>query len=144
MATKTYGIISHVSWQVAIPVGKARLVVEFTGGAQTPYGVIPAEYTTSNKIHQTIIENSEFYKNGRISLLREIGDTDSNNKDNAKAIADEELKSDDKVLNVEVSCLTDAQNYLKDNFGISNSKARNKELALKYGAENGVEFIFAE
>lgn len=42
---------------------------------------------------------------------------------------------------VEVSCLTDAQNYLRDNFGIATSKSRSKEKAQAYARENGIVFI---
>lgn len=42
---------------------------------------------------------------------------------------------------VTVSCLTDAQNYLRDNYGIPTSKSRSKEKAQAYARENGIVFI---
>lgn len=44
--------------------------VHFTGGALTSYGVTPAEYTTSNPFIQKVIENSPYFREGRITLLR--------------------------------------------------------------------------
>lgn len=42
---------------------------------------------------------------------------------------------------VAVSCLTDAQNYLRDNFGIATSKSRSVEKAQTYARENGIVFV---
>ena len=42
---------------------------------------------------------------------------------------------------IEVSCLTDAQNYLRDNFGIPTSRSRSKEKAQEFGRENGIVFV---
>lgn len=54
----------------------------------------------------------------------------------AETEADEEAPQE-----VEVSCLTDAQNYLRDNFGIPTSKSRSKEKAQAYARENGLVFV---
>lgn len=45
---------------------------------------------------------------------------------------------------VAVSCLTDAQNYLRDNFGIATSKSRSKEKAQAFARENGIVFVGLE
>lgn len=42
---------------------------------------------------------------------------------------------------VEVNCLTDAQNYLRDHFGIPTSKSRSKEKAQDFARENGIVFV---
>lgn len=42
---------------------------------------------------------------------------------------------------VTVSCLTDAQNYLRDNFGIPTSKSRSKDKAQAFARENGIVFV---
>ena len=44
--------------------------MHFTGGALTSYGVTPAEFTTSNPFIQKVIENSSYFKEGRIKVLR--------------------------------------------------------------------------
>ncbi|MBD5252732.1 MAG: hypothetical protein HDS51_00670 [Barnesiella sp.] len=167
METRTYGVMGLTDWQCEIPVGKARATVHFTGGAMTSYGVTPAEYTTSDPVRQKIIEGSRYFKEGRIKLLRKTGEPEPAKEkvkaDMTKAAAAETEKSTDKSdempadgeatepaaaailaeaepVEVAVSCLTDAQNYLRDNFGIPTSKSRSIEKALALGAENGVKF----
>lgn len=67
---KTYGVRNLVEWQANIPVGKGRLIVHFTGGSITAYGVTPAVFKTEDPIHQAIIENSGYFKSGRIFLMK--------------------------------------------------------------------------
>lgn len=66
----TYGAPRLVDWVAQIKAGAATVRVHFTGGALTSYGVTPAEYTTSNPFIQKVIENSSYFKEGRIILLR--------------------------------------------------------------------------
>lgn len=66
----TYGAPRLVDWVAQIKAGSATLRVHFTGGALTSYGVTPAEYTTSNPFIQKVIENSSYFKQGRITKLR--------------------------------------------------------------------------
>lgn len=66
----TYGAPRLVDWVAQIKVGAASVRVHFTGGALTSYGVTPAEFTTSNPFIQKVIENSSYFKEGRIRVLR--------------------------------------------------------------------------
>ena len=66
----TYGAPRLVDWVAQIKVGAASVRVHFTGGALTSYGVTPAEFTTSNPFIQKVIENSSYFKEGRIILQR--------------------------------------------------------------------------
>lgn len=66
----TYGVPRLVDWVAQIKVGTATVRVHFTGGALTTYGVTPAEYTTANPFIQRVIENSSYFKEGRITKLR--------------------------------------------------------------------------
>ena len=66
----TYGAPRLVDWVAQIKVGAASVRVHFTGGALTSYGVTPAEYTTANPFIQRVIENSSYFKEGRITKLR--------------------------------------------------------------------------
>ena len=69
MIRKTYGVSGLMDWTTQIKVGKATLNVHFVGGALTAYGVTPAKYSTANPIFQNVIENSDYFKSGRIQLL---------------------------------------------------------------------------
>lgn len=66
----TYGAPRLVDWVAQIKAGAATVRVHFTGGALTSYGVTPAEYTTTNPFIQKVIEQSSYFKEGRIVLLR--------------------------------------------------------------------------
>lgn len=66
----TYGAPRLVDWVAQIKAGAATVRVHFTGGALTSYGVTPAEYTTSNPFIQKVIENSNYFKEGRIKVMR--------------------------------------------------------------------------
>lgn len=66
----TYGAPRLVDWVAQIKAGAATVRVHFTGGALTTYGVTPAEYTTDNPFIQKVIEQSTYFKEGRIITLR--------------------------------------------------------------------------
>ena len=72
---KTYGVQGYMEWQALIRCGKATVTVHFSGGSLTGYGVTPAEFTTENPMTQTIIENSDYFKKGKIFLMREVEGT---------------------------------------------------------------------
>lgn len=64
-----------MEWQALIRCGKATVTVHFSGGSLTGYGVTPAEFTTENPMTQAIIENSDYFKKGKIFLMREVEGT---------------------------------------------------------------------
>lgn len=66
----TYGAPRLVDWVAQIKAGAATVRAHFTGGALTSYGVTPAEYTTDSPFIQKVIEQSAYYKEGRIIRLR--------------------------------------------------------------------------
>lgn len=72
---KTYGVQGYMEWQALIRCGKATVTVHFSGGSLTGYGVTPAEFTTENPMTQAIIENSDYFKKGKIILMREVEGT---------------------------------------------------------------------
>lgn len=59
-----------MEWQANIPVGKGRLTVHFAGGTRTAYGLTPATYKSEDPIIQTIIEKSDYFRSGRIFLVK--------------------------------------------------------------------------
>jgi hypothetical protein len=67
---KTYGVKNLMEWQANIPVGKGRLIIHFAGGTRTAYGVTPATYKTEDPIRQVIIEKSDYFRSGRIFLVK--------------------------------------------------------------------------
>lgn len=69
---KTYGVSGLMEWHAVIPAGKAQVHIHFSGGALTGYGVTPAEYSTANPVIQRVIENSSYFRSGKIAILREV------------------------------------------------------------------------
>lgn len=69
---KTYGVNGLMEWHARLPLGKTTLLVDFTGGSLTGYGVSPATYTTGNEVVQRVIESSRPYREGKIRLLRSV------------------------------------------------------------------------
>lgn len=61
MATKSYGIYGRTSVEINLPVGKATLRLEFTGGCLDRKNYRAATYITSNPAIQAMIENSSLF-----------------------------------------------------------------------------------
>lgn len=120
---KTYGVSGLIDWQAQIKAGKASLIVTFTGGGLTSYGVTPAQYTTENILFQKIIENSREFKKGKIKLIRTIplsptADVNANTvtdlADVRKVVPKEKLRDVEDVQNC-----SDARIWLKEHKNIS-------------------------
>lgn len=72
---KTYAVNGIMEWVALINAGKAQMKVHFSGGSLTGYGVTPATFTTEDPMKQAIIENSHYFKSGKIYLSREYNGT---------------------------------------------------------------------
>lgn len=164
----TYGAPRLVDWVAQIKVGAASVRVHFTGGALTSYGVTPAEFTTSNPFIQKVIENSSYFKEGRIIVQRQATiEEPKKPAPKAKPKAqpapqpapqpkaeepvaetpaptpgpvEAEPQEAAGITKVPVTCLPDAQAYLQENFNISSYKVRSCEIAQKIAAEHGIQF----
>lgn len=64
---KRYHIRELLEWKALIPMGNARVRVEFKGGQMGSSGMLPAEFATANAALQRIIESSEYFRSGRIT-----------------------------------------------------------------------------
>lgn len=73
MATKKYGATGLMEWMCSIAVGGASFSFPFTGGMLNGYGMTPATYVTSNPVYQRIIEDSGYFRSGKIRLLSSSG-----------------------------------------------------------------------
>lgn len=156
MKSVTYGVADLIDWNARIPVGKASMNVHFTGGALTKYGVTPAEFTTADPFTQRVIEDSDYFRMGKITVLRSIGTPDirplsrREGMEAQKAFAGAVLPIDAgsgaamPAKEVEASCLEDAIEYLRSNFAVPSHRIRSMALALEIGAAHGVRFIFPD
>lgn len=156
MKKVTYGVADLIDWNARIPVGKAAMSVHFTGGALTKYGVTPAEFTTTDPFTQRVIEDSEYFRTGKITVLRSIGVADlrplsaKEGMEAQKAFAGAVLpmaagaSAAPSVEEVEVACLEDAIEYLRSKFAVPSHRVRSMALAREIGASHGVKFVFPE
>lgn len=170
MIRKTYGVSGLMDWTTQIKAGKATISVHFAGGALTAYGVTPATYSTTNPFFQTVIEHSDLFANGRISLIGQIeiaGEIPANvvKKKSAKgnaaetkptevvpaeavaAEADNAEKGSEDVKVIDVGSKPDAVEYLKEQFpekGYGAVKLRSKASFEAACAECGVKFVFTD
>lgn len=123
MNKKTYGVNGYIEWVANIIVGGAAVKVPFTGGAITKYGIVPAEYTTSDPVIQKIIENSSHFRSRRIFLLK----------------GEKEPEQEKKPETVKVTCLADATDILREK-GVSTARITSREDAGRIGRENNIKF----
>lgn len=128
---KIYGVKGLMEWQCVISSGGVRFHFSFTEGTITGYGVTPAKYRTSNPILQNVIENSDYYKSGKIFLVKTI----SLEQEPVAPVVTEDFKK------VEVPSLEDAKEYLAENMGVSRMKLKTKQAIVNQAAEFKIEFI---
>lgn len=136
--TKIYGVKGLMEWQCVIPSGVSRFHFSFTEGTITGYGVTPAKYRTSNPMLQSVIENSDYFKQGKIFLVKSIV-----LEAEAKPQVEDAAPAED-FKKVDVSCLDDAKDYLAENFGVSRLKLKSKQSIVNQAAEYKIEFVGLE
>lgn len=156
MKQVTYGVVDLIDWNARIAVGKACMSVHFTGGAITKYGVTPAEFTTTDPFTQRVIEDSEYFRSGRITVLRSVGRPDAHplsrregieaQRAYAGAVMEiaEENPAGAPEREVRAACLEDAIEYLRANFAVPSYRVRNMALAQEIGSSHGVRFVFPD
>ena len=65
----TYGVSGMMEWVALIPTRSNLLRVRFSGGSLSGYGVTPATFSTENEVMMHIIEQSAYFRQGRIRLI---------------------------------------------------------------------------
>lgn len=135
---KTYGAPGLMEWQAQIKVGKATFNFCFSGGTLTGYGVTPALYATKNKVYQAIIENSDYFKNGKITLVREL-----QLEDEEPATETQNTSSDtdaEGLKVIKVACLEDARQILINEYRVAPTKILTEAKVVASAKSKGVKF----
>jgi len=147
---KTYGVSGLIDWTTQIKAGKGSVLVHFTGGALTAYGVTPAKYSTCNPFFQSVIENSEQFKSGRIELIgtMEVSEPVGGGQNVSEPVGGGQNSSDvaSSVVVVKVADKSDAIEYLKEHFPSQGYTATNLRTKAAFDAacvSCGVEFDFS-
>lgn len=156
---KVYGVIGLMEWIAVIKAGLTTIKVRFSGGYPSANGIIPAEFSTENPMIQHAIENSGYYKSGKIKFLRMYGSAvdekykpqhnipktclpqDGTAPKAAEEPADEAPPAEEKET-VELERLADAAALLNERFGIPTSRVKTKDIAKELGAANGVNIVW--
>ncbi len=126
-----------MEWEALIVCGKARLRARFEGGSSSGFGEAPAIYRTANPAAQHIIEQSDYFKDKRIRLLRvnryadDPADDDIAGKTEADAspsggrpVADRQQSASRRLV-LEEKHFNDpqlARRFLHDTFGVPMAK----------------------
>lgn len=170
MIRKTYGVSGLTDWTAQIKAGKGTVLLHFTGGALTAFGVTPAKFSTSSLFFQSVIEDSEPFKGGRIQLLDTMEVADDATVKKRKLCAHIHAESPERETDeakqetldetsgqspadtthgfkaVEVADRSDAIEYLKENYpdkGYGAVKLRTKTAFDAACAEHGIRFVYA-
>lgn len=156
---KKYGVLGMMDWIASIPCGKATIKVPFGGGSLNGYGTVPASYCTKDVVIQHAIENSDYFKKGKIKLLKEyeiVCDTaprslvdDVTKKDSVVKTAkfEDELDvsnnvqpKEDSSKHVEVTDIDEARDYLVEKCGVQRSTIRSAINVFRTADELGIVF----
>lgn len=152
---KVYGAPGLQEWTLVLGNGP-RLHLHFEHGSQNAFGASPAEYRTENKFFQTIIEQSNYFKEGRIVLLDEVvleGEDDDNAvssvaESEAQAVAKSEEPASEAqeeaqpevAMKMVFTSVDDAREYAVEKLGVSATSVRARAALEKTLADAGVVF----
>ena len=126
-ALKVYGVNGLMEWHCQIIAGGATFHFEFVDGVLTAHGSTPAKFKTDNILFQNIIENSNYFKNGRIKLL--------------KTVVLEADEPKDEVKKIKVSCLEDAKQILCDEYGADALSLTGKRSIVNAAKERKIRLL---
>ena len=144
---KVYGAPGLQEWTLVLGNGP-RLHLHFEHGSQNAFGASPAEYRTENKFFQTIIEQSNYFKEGRIVLLDEVvleGEEDDNAvssvaESEAQASEAQEEAQPKAEMKMVFTSVDDAREYAVEKLGVSATSVRARAALEKTLADAGVVF----
>lgn len=103
---------------------KGKINIRFEGGSVSGLGTTPAAYTTANEEVQKIIEGTERFKSGRITLVK--------SKEVEKRVEEESPEA-------KVKTLQQARQFLMD-MGVPMEELQSKAKVLEAAKEKGITF----
>lgn len=144
---KVYGAPGLQEWTLVLGNGP-RLHLHFEHGSQNAFGASPAEYRTENKFFQTIIEQSNYFKEGRIVLLDEVVLEGEEDDDAVSSVAESEAPASEAqeeaqpelAMKMVFTSVDDAREYAVEKLGVSATSVRARAALEKTLADAGVVF----
>lgn len=134
---KRYETRGMMEWHPLLRAGKSTVRIPFTGGHLSGYGTTAATFETRDKVVQTIIEKSEYFRSGRIRLSCTIPESDDN-KVHDKGVPTR-LKNIKAFNNIE-----DAAEWLAMEKGIPSSRLLTREQCLEEGRRHGIDIRISD
>ncbi len=145
---KVYGAPGLQEWTLVLGNGP-RLHLHFEHGSQNAFGASPAEYRTENKFFQTIIEQSNYFKEGRIVLLDEVVlEGEEENDSSVSSVAESEEPASESqeeaqpklAMKMSFPSVDDAREYAVEKLGVAASSVRSRAALEKTLADAGLVF----
>nr|DAN19878.1 MAG TPA: hypothetical protein [Caudoviricetes sp.] len=144
---KVYGAPGLQEWTLVLGNGP-RLHLHFEHGSQNAFGASPAEYRTDNKFFQTIIEQSNYFKEGRIVLLDEVvleGEEDDNAVSSVAESEEQASEAQEEAqpklaMKMSFPSVDDAREYAVEKLGVAASSVRSRAALEKALSDAGVVF----
>lgn len=144
---KVYGAPGLQEWTLVLGNGP-RLHLHFEHGSQNAFGASPAEYRTENKFFQTIIEQSNYFKEGRIVLLDEVVLEGEEEDKAVSSVAESEAQASEAqeeaqpevAMKMVFTSVDDAREYAVEKLGVSATSVRARAALEKTLADAGVVF----
>lgn len=162
----TYGVDGMMEYVAVINIGsKSSVRIQFSNGSITAMGVAPAVFTTENLMLQHAIEHSSDYARGLIKTVRVVEleaevkiernmqaqapDTGTNSTPQG---CEEEAQASGAETNTEINLHRevmfsnngDAKVWLEEQFGVSPSKLRSREIIENVAKGYGVAIKWVE
>lgn len=120
---KRYAVYGLVEWYANIDGCECN----FKNGTINAIAVVPATYTTSDKKEQGIIENSRYFKSGKIKLDKVY---------NEPVV---QVDTKDESPEAKVKTLQQARQFLMD-MGVPMEELQSKAKVLEAAKEKGITF----
>lgn len=144
---KVYGAPGLQEWTLVLGNGP-RLHLHFEHGSQNAFGASPAEYRTDNKFFQTIIEQSSYFKEGRIVLLDEVVLEAEENDGSVSSVTESEEQASEAqeeaqpklAMKMSFPSVDDAREYAVEKLGVAASSVRSRAALEKSLSDAGVVF----
>lgn len=120
---KRYAVYGLVEWYANIDGCECN----FKNGTINAIAVVPATYTTSNKKEQEIIENSQYFKNGKIKLDKTYNEPVG------------QFDTTEDAPEAKVKTLQQARLFLMD-MGVAMEDLQSRAKVLEVAKEKGITF----
>lgn len=140
-----------MEWNAVIPLGQGKVNVPFRNGSYDGRGVSAATYRTEDAFFQAVIEQSDFFAQGKIFIVAdervEIPEEDEENQTQEEETddsGDDSGDDSDGLQEVEVASREDAKQYLMETYGLAPSGLSSKAKIQASAKAHGIRFIGAD